>query len=50
MTANRYSRTEIKQVAVLDVGELQSESDRVSKRLRELNTRIQEANWSFEIE
>ena len=42
---DRYGVREIKWVATLPVAKLQKQSDDVSKKLRELNGHIQEANW-----
>jgi len=47
---DRYSMTEIKWVAMLSVGDLQRQSDDVSKSIRELNVAIQAANWQSELE
>jgi hypothetical protein len=47
---DRYSMSEIKWIATVDVAKLQKQSDDLSKQIRELNTEIQEANWRVEIE
>ncbi|HET6252362.1 MAG TPA: DIP1984 family protein [Tepidisphaeraceae bacterium] len=47
---DRYSMKEIKWVATVDVAKLQKQSDDLAKTLRELNGKIQEANWGVEIE
>ena len=47
---DRYSRNEIKWVAMLKVGNLQKQSEDLAKKLRELNAGIQEANWRAELE
>ena len=47
---DRYSRNEIKWVAMLKVGNLQKQSEDLAKRLRQLNAGIQEANWRAELE
>jgi len=46
----RYSVREIKWVAKLDVQRLQRQSEDLSKKIRELNARIQETNWKVELE
>ncbi len=45
----RYSRTEIKIVSTVAVPELQKQTDRVSKELRELDETIQALNWTTEL-
>lgn len=45
----RYSRTEIKQVATVDVREIRQRIDGISKRLREVDMTIQKANWDIEL-
>ena len=47
--ADRYSRTEIRFVAAIDVAALRTELDALSKEARELDVRIQEANWAHEL-
>lgn len=46
---DRYSMREIKWVAIMDVTKLQKQSDDFAKQIRELNGRIQEANWKIEL-
>lgn len=46
---DRYSKSEVKFVATVPVGELQKQIDQLSKEFRELDTRIQELNWKTEI-
>jgi hypothetical protein len=46
----RYSVREIKWVATLDVQKLQRQSEDLSKKIRELNGRIQETNWKIELD
>ena len=46
---DRYTKSEVKFVASVSVAELQSEVDRLSKRYRELDTRLQELNWKTEL-
>jgi hypothetical protein len=47
---DRYSMKEIKWVATVDVAKLQKQSDDLARSLREVNGKIQEANWQVEIE
>lgn len=46
---NRYSSSEIKQVTTIDIRELQREMDLMSRQYRELDTKIQQANWNIEL-
>ncbi len=47
--SDRYSRTEIRNIATIDVGEMRRDIDRLSKQYRELDTAIQGVNWSVEL-
>ena len=47
---DRYGTREIKWVPQLDGAKLQKQADDVSGTIRELNVRIQEANWKHETE
>lgn len=47
---DRYSKSEVKFIATVSVGELQKRADQLSKEFRELDTRIQELNWKTEID
>ncbi|MDR2128457.1 MAG: DIP1984 family protein [Burkholderiaceae bacterium] len=47
--ADRYSMREIKWVAQIKVSAVQKQADDISARLRDLNARIQEANWQTEL-
>ncbi|HEY9875846.1 MAG TPA: DIP1984 family protein [Candidatus Obscuribacterales bacterium] len=49
VTSNRYSRTEIKYFSTINVAELQTQMDRLSREYRELDTKIQAANWNTEL-
>lgn len=42
---NRYSRSEVKFVSNVNVTEMQSKADQLAKEHRELDTKIQSANW-----
>ena len=46
---DRYTRNEIKYVRTVDIAKLQRFIDDYSKRYRELDTRIQERNWTAEL-
>lgn len=46
----RYGVKEIRWVATVDVGKLQTEVDGLAKQIRELNAAIQEAGWRVELE
>ena len=47
--SDRFSRNEIKFVRTIDVAELQKKIDDLSKGLRELDVKLQQANWSTEL-
>lgn len=47
---DRYSMTEIKWVAMLQVRNLQQQSEDLAQKIRELNAAIQETNWQAELE
>ena len=46
---DRYSKSEVRFVATLSVGKLQTEVDQLSKTYRGLDTRLQELNWKTEL-
>lgn len=46
---NYYSNSEIKWKPVLKVESLEKQADDLSKKIRELNSAIQEANWAHEL-
>jgi hypothetical protein len=46
---DRYSKSEVKFLATLPIAALQKQADQLSKRFRELDTRIQELNWNTEL-
>jgi hypothetical protein len=46
---DRYSKSEVKFVATVSIAQLQKEADSLSKRFRELDTRLQELNWQTEL-
>ncbi|GMK44534.1 DIP1984 family protein [Paenibacillus glycanilyticus] len=45
----RYSRQEVKYYTTVEVTELQSEVDELSRKYRELDFKIQEKNWSTDL-
>lgn len=46
---NRYSRTEIKVVATVDVAALRRQADDLARQRRELDTAIQATNWTVDL-
>lgn len=46
---SRYSQAEIKSFSTVNIAELQAYMDRLSRDYRELDTRIQEANWNTDL-
>lgn len=46
---DRYSKSEVRFVATVSVGKLQTEVDQLAKRYRELDTRLQELNWKTDL-
>ncbi|MGX2947722.1 DIP1984 family protein [Frederiksenia canicola] len=46
---NRYSRSEIKTLAAVNVREIRQKADQVAKQHRQLDTQIQQANWQHNI-
>jgi hypothetical protein len=49
VTQGRVSRSEIKFQSTVDVAEVQKRADKLAVAHRELDTRIQEANWRLEL-
>ncbi|MFJ2551039.1 DIP1984 family protein [Microbacterium sp. NPDC087591] len=45
----RQMRSELRQISALPVGALRARADRVAQELRELDNRIQQANWSNDL-
>lgn len=45
----RYSRSEIKLRSTVDVADVQAQADQLARSHRELDTRIQSANWLTEL-
>lgn len=46
---DRYSRSEIKSFSTVNISELQKQIDRMARDYRELDTKIQQANWNVEL-
>jgi hypothetical protein len=46
---DRYSRSEIRMVATVDVGALRRQSDGLAQQYRQLDTAIQAANWTVDL-
>ena len=46
---NRYRRSEIKLLSTVNVTEIQKQIDILSRQYRELDTKIQAANWNTEL-
>ncbi|WP_460784900.1 DIP1984 family protein [Microbacterium tumbae] len=46
----RQMRSELRQVSALPVSRLRAEADEVARELRELDNRIQQANWNNDLE
>jgi hypothetical protein len=46
---NRYSRSEIKFVRLINIAEMLKKVDRLSKEYRELDTKMQGLNWTTEL-
>ncbi|MGL5835648.1 MAG: DIP1984 family protein [Waterburya sp.] len=46
---DRYGRSEIKYLSTVNIAELQTEVDRMARDYRQLDTKIQQANWNTEL-
>ena len=46
---DRYTKSEVKFVPTMSVAQLQKEIDQLARRFREVDTRLQELNWSTEL-
>lgn len=46
---DRYSRSEIKMLAAVNIREIRQQADAIAKQYRELDTQIQQANWQFDL-
>ena len=49
ITQGRFTRSEIKYIATINVGEIQKRADELAKNYRDLDARIQELNWQTEL-
>ena len=49
MTGSRYSRSEVRFVPAVDVKALRDMADSAAKAYRELDTKIQQLNWTTEL-
>lgn len=45
VSQDRYSKSEVKFLSAVNVSEVQARADDIARQLRELDMRIQEANW-----
>ena len=48
-THGRFTRSEIKYIATINVADIQKRADELAKNHRDLDTRIQELNWQTEL-
>lgn len=46
---DRYTKSEVRFLATVNIGTLQEEMDHLAKTYRELDTRIQELNWKTDL-
>ena len=46
---DRYSRTEIKTVSMIDIKQFQKDADKLSKEYRAFDTKIQGMNWTIDL-
>ncbi|MBU7006182.1 DIP1984 family protein [Phosphitispora fastidiosa] len=46
---DRYSRSELRYLSTVNVKDLQKQVDELSRQYRELDTRIQEKNWTIDL-
>jgi hypothetical protein len=49
VTQDRYTKSEVRFMSTVNVAELQGQADALAKAHRELDTKIQEANWQIEL-
>jgi len=47
---DRYSKSEVKFISTVNVAEIQKEIDILSKKYREIDTKVQKNNWKIELE
>jgi hypothetical protein len=48
-SVNRYSRSEIRQVATVDIAAIRKQVDQLAQQRRELDTTIQATNWATDL-
>ncbi|SRR5579875_538033 len=48
-TINRYSRSEIKTVATVNVAALRKQTDQIAQQRRDLDTQVQATNWTVDL-
>lgn len=49
VTQDRYSRSEVKFKSTVQVSDIQKRADQLAKEYRELDAKIQQANWQTEL-
>lgn len=49
ITQDRYTRTEVKYITTVEVGEVQRRADELAREYRALDARLQELNWLTEL-
>jgi hypothetical protein len=49
ITQDRYSKSEVRFRSTVDVAEIQRTADRLAREHRELDAKIQEANWRIDL-
>jgi len=50
VSQDRYSRSEVRFMTPLDVAALHRQADELAKNARELDAKIQQANWNTDLE
>jgi hypothetical protein len=49
ITQTRYSKSEVRFESTVDIAAIQQQADRLAQEYRELDTRIQAANWLIDL-
>jgi hypothetical protein len=49
LRADRITRSEVKYISTINVAEIQKSADEFAKQYREIDARIQEANWKTDL-
>ncbi len=49
VTQDRYTKSEVKFKSTVNIAEIQQQADSLAKEQRELDTRLQEANWRTDL-